>query len=80
MRDLIWLSEARLRRIERYFPLSHAMQWDDDRRIISISSIVIRKGLGWHDAPADYGPAKTVRNRPIRMSRKGRRAGSTDEQ
>jgi len=34
--DLIWLSEAQMRRIEPYFfPLSHGVPWVDDRRIIS---------------------------------------------
>ena len=35
MSDLIWLSEAQMRRIEPYFPLSHGVPRVDDRRIIS---------------------------------------------
>ena len=35
MSDLIWLSEAQMRRIEPYFPLSHGMPRVDDRRVIS---------------------------------------------
>ena len=31
MRDLIWLSEAQMRRIEPYFPLSHGMPSVDER-------------------------------------------------
>ena len=32
---------------------------------------VIRNGLRWRDAPADYGPHKTIYNRFIRWSRMG---------
>ena len=43
----------------------------DDRRIISGIIFVIRNGLRWRDAPAEYGPAKTIYNRFIRWSRMG---------
>ena len=69
MSDLIWLSEAQMRRIEPYFPLSHGVPRVDDRRIISGIIFVIRNGLRWRDAPADYGPHKTIYNRFIRWSR-----------
>jgi len=39
MSDLIWLSQAQMRRIEPYFPLSHGVARVDDRRIISGSSL-----------------------------------------
>jgi putative transposase len=71
MSDLIWLSEAQMRRIEPYFPLSHGMPRVDDRRIISGIIFVIRNGLRWRDAPAEYGPSKTIYNRFIRWSRMG---------
>ena len=32
---------------------------------------VIRNGLRWRDAPADYGPHKTIYNRFVRWSRLG---------
>ena len=32
---------------------------------------VIRNGLRWRDAPADYAPHKTIYNRFIRWSRPG---------
>ena len=35
MSDLIWLSEAQMRRIEPYFPLSHGIPRVDDRRMVS---------------------------------------------
>ncbi|WP_420606523.1 IS5 family transposase [Novosphingopyxis sp.] len=71
MSDLIWLSEAQMRRIEPYFPLSHGVPRVDDRRIISGIIFVIRNGLRWRDAPAEYGPPKTIYNRFIRWSRMG---------
>jgi putative transposase len=71
MSDLIWLSEAQMRRIEACFPLSHGVPRVDDRRVISGIIFVIRNGLRWRDAPAEYGPHKTIYNRFIRWSRLG---------
>ena len=71
MRDLFWLSEKQLRRIEPYFPLSHGIPRVDDRRVLSGIIYVIRNGLRWRDAPQAYGPAKTLYNRFIRWSRLG---------
>ncbi len=68
----VWLlSEAQMRRIEPYFPLSHGIPRVDDRRIVSGIIFVIRNGLRWRDAPAAYGPHKTIYNRFIRWSRLG---------
>src|SRR5258707_2269018 len=80
MSDLIWLSEAQMRRVEPHFPLSHGVPRVDDRRIISGIIFIIRNGLRWRDAPEEYGPHKTIYNRFIRWSRLGvqpdlRRAG-----
>src|SRR5690554_621048 len=71
MSDLIWLSKAQMRRIEPYFPLSHGVPRVDDRRVLSGIVFVIRNGLRWRDAPAGYGPHKTIYNRFIRWSRLG---------
>ena len=71
MSDLIWLSQAQMRRIEPYFPLSHGVPRVDDRRVLSGIVFVIRNGLRWRDAPKDYGPHKTIYNRFIRCSRLG---------
>jgi transposase len=65
------LSEAQMRRIEPYFPLSHGIPRVDDRRIISGIIYVIKHGLMWRDAPKAYGPHKTIYNRFIRWSRLG---------
>jgi len=68
----VWmLSEAQMRRIEPCFPLSHGIPRVDDRRIVSGIIFVIRNGLRWRDAPAAYGPHKTIYNRFIRWSRLG---------
>lgn len=71
MRDLIWLSEAQMRKIETYFLSSRGVLRVDDRRIILGIIFVIRNGLRWRDAPAEDGPHKTVYNRFIRLSRMG---------
>jgi len=71
MSDLWLLSEAQMRWIEPYFPLSHGIPRVDDRRIVSGIIFVIRNGLRWRDAPAGYGPHKTIYNRFIRWSRLG---------
>ena len=71
MTDLFLLSEAQMRRIEPYFPLSHGIARVDDRRVISGIIYVIRNGLRWRDAPREYGPHKTIYNRFVRWSRLG---------
>jgi putative transposase len=71
MADLLLLSEAQMRRIEPYFPLSHGIARVDDRRVISGIIFVIRNGLRWRDAPREYGPHKTIYNRFVRWSRLG---------
>jgi transposase len=42
MSDLFWLSEAQLRRIRPFFPLSHGIPRVDDGRVISGIIFVIR--------------------------------------
>ena len=71
MTDLFLLSQAQMRRIERYFPLSHGVARVDDRRIVSAIVFVIKNGLRWRAAPPEYGPHKTIYNRFIRWSRLG---------
>jgi len=60
-----------MRRIERYFPLSHGIARADDRRIVSAIVFVIKNGLRWRDAPREYRPHKTIYNRFVRWSRLG---------
>ena len=71
MADLFWLSKTQLRRIERYFRISHGLPRVDDRRVVGGIIYVIRNGLPWRDAPSAYGPHKTLYNRFVRWSRLG---------
>ncbi|TNM61553.1 transposase [Aliirhizobium smilacinae] len=71
MGDLLLSSQAQMRRIDSYFPLSHGVPRVDDRLILSGIIFVLRNGLRWRDAPREYGPHKTIYNRFIRWSRFG---------
>ncbi len=71
MADLLLLSDAQMRRIEPYFPLSHGITRVDVRRVISGIVFVIRNGLRWCDAPPGYGPHKTIYIGFVRRSRLG---------
>lgn len=71
MADLFLLSEAQMRRMEPYFPLSRGRVRVDDRRVLSGIIYVLRNGLMWRDAPLGYGPHKTLYNRFVRWSRMG---------
>jgi transposase len=69
--DLFWLSDDQLRRLEPFFPKSRGRARVDDRRVLSGIIFVNRNGLRWRDAPAVYGPPKTLYNRWVRRSRMG---------
>lgn len=71
MTEPMLLSEAQMRRIEPYFPVSRGRARVDDRRVLSGIVYVIRNGLMWRDAPAAYGPHKTLYNRFVRWSLMG---------
>ena len=71
MSDLFLLSDAQMRRIAPYFPLSHGISRVHDRMLISGIIFVIKNGLRWRDALREYGPHKTIYNRFIRWSRMG---------
>ncbi|WBU61377.1 transposase [Paracoccus albus] len=71
MSDLFWLSDAQMARLEPYFPKSHGKPRVDDRRVLSGIIFINRNGLRWRDAPAEYGPHKTLYNRWKRWSDKG---------
>lgn len=71
MSDQFWLTKAQLKRIESHFPKSRGVPRADDRRVVSGIIHVIRNGLRWRDAPAGYGPHKTLYNRFVRWSRMG---------
>ena len=71
MSDLYWLTDEQLARLEPYFPKSHGRPRVDDRRVLSGIIFVNRNGLRWRDAPAAYGPHKTLYNRWKRWSEAG---------
>ena len=71
MSDLFWLTEAQMERLKPFFPLSHGKPRVDDRRVLSGIIFINRNGLRWRDAPAAYGPPKTLYNRWVRWSRLG---------
>lgn len=71
MADLFWLTDAQMERLKLFFPLSHGVPRVDDKRVLSGIIFINRNGLRWRDAPAEYGPHKTLYNRWVRWSRLG---------
>jgi transposase len=71
MSDLFWLSDAQMARLEPFFPKPHGKPRVDDRRVLSGIIFINRNGLRWRDAPAAYGPHKTLYSRWKRWSEKG---------
>ena len=71
MRTLFYLSESQMERISPFFPRSHGIPRADGRHVVSGILYVIKHGLQWKDAPAEYGPYKTLYNRFVRLSRLG---------
>ena len=71
MEGLFWLSEEQLERIQPFFPKSRGVSRVDDRKVLSGIIYVQLHGLRWVDAPAAYGPYKTLYNRFRRWSEKG---------
>ena len=71
MSDLFWLTDAQMARLEPFLPKSHGKPRVDDRRVLSGIIFINRNGLRWRDAPAAYGPHKTLYNRWKRWSDKG---------
>ena len=59
-----WLSDAQFERIKPHLPTdTRGVPRVDDRRVISGIVHVIKSGGRWVDAPASYGPRKTLYNR-----------------
>ncbi|WP_445810523.1 IS5 family transposase [Yoonia sp.] len=71
MSDLYWLSDTQMAKLEPFFPKSHGKPRVDDRRVMSGIIFINRNGLRWRDAPAEYGPHKTLYSRWKRWSEKG---------
>lgn len=71
MSDLYWLTDQQMERLRPHFPKSPGKPRVDDRRVLSGIIFVNRNGLRWRDAPAVYGPHKTLYNRWKRWSEAG---------
>ena len=67
-----WLSEEQFARLAPLLPRdTRGVPRVDDRRVISGIVHVLRSGCRWRDAPAAYGPHKTLYNRFVRWAAKG---------
>ena len=72
MSELFWLSEDQFARLTPHLPTdTRGMPRVDDRRVISGIVHVLKFGGRWVDAPAAYGPRKTLYNRFVRWAAKG---------
>ena len=70
--DSFWLSEEQFARLRPLLPSdTRGIPRVDDRRVISGIIHVLQSGCRWRDAPACYGPYKTLYNRFVRWARKG---------
>ena len=71
-RELFCLSEAQFAKIAPHLPTdTRGKPRVDDRRVISGIIQVLKSGGRWIDAPAVYGPRKTLYNRFVRWAAKG---------
>ncbi len=67
-----WLDEEQFARLAPYLPSdTRGVPRVDDRRVISGIVHVLKSGCRWADAPAVYGPRKTLYNRFVRWAAKG---------
>ena len=72
MVDVWMLTEAQMARLAPLLPNdTRGVPRVDDRRVISGIVHVLRSGGRWIDAPAAYGPRKTLYNRFVRWAAKG---------
>ena len=71
MSGQFWLSDEQVERLRPLFPKPRGKPRVDDRRVLSGILHVLRNGLRWQDAPAVYGPHKTLYNRFTCWSRLG---------
>ena len=67
-----WLSDGQWLRLQPLLPNKpRGVPRVDDRRVISGIVHVLQSGCRWKDAPAIYGPPKTLYNRNVRWAAKG---------
>ena len=66
-----WLSDGQWARLQPLLPNKpRGVPRVDDRRVISGIVHVLQSGCRWKDAPAIYGPPKTLYNRNVRWAAK----------
>src|SRR5215216_2334908 len=71
-RDYFWLTKAQFARLKPLLPTdTRGKPRVDDRRVISGIVHVLKSGGRWIDAPAIYGPRKTLYNRFVDGPQKG---------
>lgn len=71
-RDQFWLNDRQFAQLARHLPTdTRGKPRVDDRRVISGIIHVLKSGCRWVDAPAVYGPRKTLYNRFVRWAAKG---------
>ena len=69
---VFWLTDEQFARIAPHLPSNtRGKPRVDDRRVISGIIHVLKSGGRWVDAPAAYGPRKTLYNRFVRWAAKG---------
>lgn len=67
-----WLLEEKFARLAPLLPTdTRGKPRVDDRRVISGIVYVLKSGGRWVDAPAVYGPRKTLYNRFVNWAAKG---------
>ncbi|TPW27726.1 IS5 family transposase [Pararhizobium mangrovi] len=72
MEDAFWLTEEQFAELAPLLPNdTRGVARVDDRRVISGIVHVLKSGCRWKDAPACYGPRKTLYNRFVRWAAKG---------
>lgn len=72
MMQVFWLGDGQWVRLAPLLPNDTCgVPRVDDRRVISGIIHVLQSGCRWRDAPAVYGPDKTLYNRFVRWARKG---------
>jgi len=70
--DQFWLTDEQFATIAPPLPTNtRGKPRVDDRRVISGIIYVLKSGERWVDAPASYGPKKTLYNRIVRWAAKG---------
>jgi transposase len=71
MARLFWFTEEQIEKMKWYFPKERGKRRVSDQRVLSGIVWVLKTGCRWKDAPAEYGPYKTLFNRFSRWAKLG---------